>query len=231
MLATENTLTRPSTRSSFLTNVELESLRRMTSAYRPSRSPAEPQRSTASVEDNTTWTLVDDIERIRKHLNIENWVVFGGSWGSTLALAYAQTHPERVKALILRFVGPISSLTASDAYTCTAASSFCARASCSSSTRMGPNTSSPMLGRSTSSQCPWRSAATCSRSALRLEPDRLTDCLAGVSQALVLWGSHHRSECRACLGDLGNEHVASPRLRGRSSTRRIRQLCGQLCSH
>lgn len=56
----------------------------------------------ASLEDNTTWHLVDDIEKLRAHLGIERWVVFGGSWGSTLALAYAQTHPDRVKALVLR---------------------------------------------------------------------------------------------------------------------------------
>ncbi|MFC0709881.1 prolyl aminopeptidase [Azorhizophilus paspali] len=56
----------------------------------------------ASLENNTTWDLVADMERIREHLGIEQWVLFGGSWGSTLALAYAQTHPERVKALILR---------------------------------------------------------------------------------------------------------------------------------
>jgi len=56
----------------------------------------------ANLEDNTTWHLVADIERIREHLGIESWVVFGGSWGSTLALAYAQTHPERVRALVLR---------------------------------------------------------------------------------------------------------------------------------
>ena len=56
----------------------------------------------ANLEENTTWHLVADIERIREHLGIENWVVFGGSWGSTLALAYAQTHPERVRALVLR---------------------------------------------------------------------------------------------------------------------------------
>jgi len=55
------------------------------------------------LRENTTWDLVDDIEKIRKHLNIEKFVVFGGSWGSTLALAYAQTHPERVKALVLRY--------------------------------------------------------------------------------------------------------------------------------
>jgi proline iminopeptidase len=56
----------------------------------------------AELEENTTWDLVADIEKLREHLRIEKWVVFGGSWGSTLALAYAQTHPERVKALVLR---------------------------------------------------------------------------------------------------------------------------------
>jgi proline iminopeptidase len=56
----------------------------------------------ASLEDNTTWHLVEDIERLRQHFGIERWLVFGGSWGSTLALAYAQTHPERVNALVLR---------------------------------------------------------------------------------------------------------------------------------
>ena len=56
----------------------------------------------ANLEENTTWHLVADIEKIREHLGIERWVVFGGSWGSTLALAYAQTHPERVRALVLR---------------------------------------------------------------------------------------------------------------------------------
>jgi proline iminopeptidase len=56
----------------------------------------------ASLEDNTTWHLVADIENLREHLEIESWVVFGGSWGSTLALAYAQTHPQRVRALVLR---------------------------------------------------------------------------------------------------------------------------------
>ncbi|MFP5520464.1 MAG: prolyl aminopeptidase [Bdellovibrionia bacterium] len=56
----------------------------------------------AELRENTTWDLVNDIEKIRTHLNINNWVVFGGSWGSTLALAYASQHPERVKALILR---------------------------------------------------------------------------------------------------------------------------------
>jgi proline iminopeptidase len=56
----------------------------------------------ASLDENTTWDLVDDMEKIRDHLGIERWVVFGGSWGSTLALAYAQTHPARVTALVLR---------------------------------------------------------------------------------------------------------------------------------
>jgi proline iminopeptidase len=51
---------------------------------------------------NTTWDLVADIERIRTHLGIERWLVFGGSWGSTLALAYAQSHPQRVTALVVR---------------------------------------------------------------------------------------------------------------------------------
>jgi len=56
----------------------------------------------ADLADNTTWHLVADIERIREHLGIGDWVVFGGSWGSTLALAYAQTHRERVRGLIVR---------------------------------------------------------------------------------------------------------------------------------
>src|SRR5262245_52863037 len=56
----------------------------------------------ASLKDNTTWHLVADMERLREHLKIEGWQVFGGSWGSTLALAYAQAHPERVTGLILR---------------------------------------------------------------------------------------------------------------------------------
>jgi proline iminopeptidase len=56
----------------------------------------------AELEENTTWHLVADIETLREHLGIEKWVVFGGSWGSTLSLAYSQTHPERCKALVLR---------------------------------------------------------------------------------------------------------------------------------
>lgn len=56
----------------------------------------------ADLTNNTTWHLVADIERLRSLLKIDNWVVFGGSWGSALALAYAQKHPDRVRALILR---------------------------------------------------------------------------------------------------------------------------------
>lgn len=56
----------------------------------------------ASLEANTTWHLVEDIERLRKHVGVEQWLVFGGSWGSTLSLAYAQTHPDRVTELVLR---------------------------------------------------------------------------------------------------------------------------------
>lgn len=56
----------------------------------------------AEVRENTTWDLVADIERLRVHRGIERWQVFGGSWGSTLGLAYAQTHPDRVTELVLR---------------------------------------------------------------------------------------------------------------------------------
>lgn len=56
----------------------------------------------AELRENTTWDLVADMERLRVHLGIEAWQVVGGSWGSTLALAYAETHPERVTALIAR---------------------------------------------------------------------------------------------------------------------------------
>jgi proline iminopeptidase len=56
----------------------------------------------AEVRENTTWDLVADIERLRERLGVAKWLVFGGSWGSTLALAYAARHPERVAALVLR---------------------------------------------------------------------------------------------------------------------------------
>lgn len=58
----------------------------------------------ASLEQNTTQDLIEDMEKIRQHLGIDTWVLFGGSWGSTLALAYAETHPDRVLGLILRGV-------------------------------------------------------------------------------------------------------------------------------
>lgn len=56
----------------------------------------------AELRENTTWDLVNDIEKLREHLGIEKWVIFGGSWGSTLSLAYSETHPERCKGIILR---------------------------------------------------------------------------------------------------------------------------------
>ncbi|MBM3183703.1 MAG: prolyl aminopeptidase [Chlamydiae bacterium] len=56
----------------------------------------------ASLVENTTWHLVDDLEKLRKFLKIEAWFVFGGSWGSTLAITYAESHPEKVLALIVR---------------------------------------------------------------------------------------------------------------------------------
>lgn len=61
-------------------------------------------RPNASLDENTTWTLIEDIERLREHLGYESWTVFGGSWGSTLAIAYAIKHPERVDALVMRGV-------------------------------------------------------------------------------------------------------------------------------
>ncbi|MEO5805282.1 prolyl aminopeptidase [Devosia sp.] len=56
----------------------------------------------ASLDNNTTWDLVGDIEQLRDMVGVESWLVFGGSWGSTLALAYAQTHPERTSEIVLR---------------------------------------------------------------------------------------------------------------------------------
>lgn len=56
----------------------------------------------AELTDNTTWHSVADIERLREHLGVDKWQVFGGSWGSTLSLAYAETHPGRVTELVLR---------------------------------------------------------------------------------------------------------------------------------
>ena len=56
----------------------------------------------ASLVDNTTWHLVDDMEKLRKHLNIEKWQIFGGSWGSALALLYAEAYPDACLGLVLR---------------------------------------------------------------------------------------------------------------------------------
>ena len=56
----------------------------------------------ASLEDNTTWHLVQDIETIREQFGVDQWLAFGGSWGSTLGLAYAEAHPQRVRSLVLR---------------------------------------------------------------------------------------------------------------------------------
>ncbi len=58
----------------------------------------------ADLTDNTTWHLVEDMEKLRRHLGFEQWLLFGGSWGSTLALAYAQSYPERVSGMVLRGV-------------------------------------------------------------------------------------------------------------------------------
>jgi hypothetical protein len=56
----------------------------------------------ASLDENTTWHLIADMEKLREKLGVKQWQVFGGSWGSTLALAYAETHPSRVSELVLR---------------------------------------------------------------------------------------------------------------------------------
>ena len=62
----------------------------------------------AALEGNTTWDLVADIERLRALAGVDRWLVFGGSWGSTLGLAYAETHPERVSELVLRGIYMVS---------------------------------------------------------------------------------------------------------------------------
>jgi pimeloyl-ACP methyl ester carboxylesterase len=66
----------------------------------------------ASLEGNDTWSLVKDLESLRTHLKIDRWAILGGSWGATLALAYAETHPERVTGMVLRgvFMGRKSEL-------------------------------------------------------------------------------------------------------------------------
>lgn len=62
----------------------------------------------SELRENTTWDLVSDIETLRKHVGVSNWLVFGGSWGSTLALAYAVTHPQKVLGLVLRGIFLVS---------------------------------------------------------------------------------------------------------------------------
>jgi proline iminopeptidase len=62
----------------------------------------------SELEGNTTWDLVDDIEALRKHAGVSSWLVFGGSWGSTLAIAYAVTHSSRVLGLVLRGIFLVS---------------------------------------------------------------------------------------------------------------------------
>ncbi|MEZ5953111.1 MAG: prolyl aminopeptidase [Hyphomonas sp.] len=62
----------------------------------------------SELRENTTWDLVDDIETLRDHVGVDKWLVFGGSWGSTLSLAYAVTHPERVLGLVLRGIFLVS---------------------------------------------------------------------------------------------------------------------------
>ncbi|MCU1558715.1 MAG: prolyl aminopeptidase, partial [Microbacteriaceae bacterium] len=66
------------------------------------RSLPHASESGADLTSNTTWHLVADLEKLRKHLGVDRWQVFGGSWGSALALAYAESHPERVTELVLR---------------------------------------------------------------------------------------------------------------------------------
>src|SRR3990167_10600069 len=62
----------------------------------------------SELEGNTTWDLVSDIEALRKHAGVSNWLVFGGSWGSTLALAYAVTHTQQVLGIVLRGIFLVS---------------------------------------------------------------------------------------------------------------------------
>ena len=78
----------------------------------------------ASLEANTTWHLVADMERLRRHLKLERWQVFGGSWGSTLALAYAETHPGAVSELVLRGIFLLRSVELTWFYQCGASLVF-----------------------------------------------------------------------------------------------------------
>ena len=78
----------------------------------------------ASLEANTTWHLVADMERLRLHLAIDRWLVFGGSWGSTLALAYAESHPTAVSELVLRGIFLLRQLELNWFYQCGASLLF-----------------------------------------------------------------------------------------------------------
>jgi proline iminopeptidase len=78
----------------------------------------------ASLEANTTWHLVADMERLRRHLKLERWQVFGGSWGSTLGLAYAETHPDAVSELVLRGIFLLRSVELTWFYQCGASLVF-----------------------------------------------------------------------------------------------------------
>ncbi len=128
-------------------------------------------RPTASLVDNTTWHLVSDIEAIREHLKIERWQVFGGSWGSTLALAYSQKHPSAAPSW------------------CCAASSCCGAGSSSGSTRtrVARPRCSPTCGSTTSRRCRRRSARTaCASYYKRLtSEDRKT--LLEAARAWSIW--------------------------------------------
>ncbi|MCP1679515.1 proline iminopeptidase [Kerstersia gyiorum] len=97
----------------------------------------------ADLSNNTTWHLVEDIETLRRHLGIERWQVFGGSWGSTLALAYAERHPEQVLHIW-----------------CCAAFSWCVAGSLNGFTRKGPATCSPIPGKGSVMRFRPMSAAT-----------------------------------------------------------------------
>merc|ERR1712080_95624 len=99
----------------------------------------------AELQDNNTQALVADIEKLRQHLGIDKWVVFGGSWGSTLSLTYAIHHPDRVRALVLRGIF------------------LCRRSELPGTTRKAPTTFSLTSSRRTATTSPRRSAATSSR--------------------------------------------------------------------
>ena len=126
---------------------------------------AHPCVRSSCLEDNTTWDLVGDMEKVRAALGIDKWQVFGGSWGSTLALAYAETHPDRVTELVLRgifmirkkeldwCVCPVCALSV-----CVCSERVCV--CCAGSTRRVHRLSSRMRGRSTWSRSQRRRGVT-----------------------------------------------------------------------